>query len=233
MDIQAIAKQHNLSAGDYSRIIAEVNEDPGVKKAQEIVDVYQKRFDSADSILTLPRDERRNRAGDIANDYWKSEAHNVVQIWGPLALVGWLGGGLGLMMAGSAAGIISPQIRGLLALGLLVGTFWSKGFPTLFAAGIKKFILPGRVDKRLKKYYTQERSVAEQKLTSARTTLEQTSLKTMTKLVELEEKERAAKMNANVVELEDEPDYVVIDGVKLKKQGMIIANLSSALTTGW
>jgi hypothetical protein len=214
---RAVMEMKSLSGpnlGNYSRAIDEVNNNPEVKQLQAQVDSYQKKVDRCDTMLKLPRDERLKQSGELGDEHWKTAARMSVHTFAPLAMVGWMGGGLAGIMAANAAGIISPQLQGLLALGVLITTF--KGMPQLMVKGLRKWDIPKRADKGLKKHYEQEQATYDRLLKVGKDSLERAKLEALNRLVEKEKQNKAAPQT--VKEIEEEPDYIVLDGIKLSKK---------------
>ena len=222
MNVQPLTFPSNMQAGDYASIMADVKEDPAVKKAQQNIDAYVKECDRLDNMLKLDRSSRIAQAGDIGTGFWNQEATIVAHTYGAFMLLGYMGLGLGLIMAGTNAGIIDPGLKSLLAIGVIATAFWKKGFPAVVRKVSGKWLIPPRVDKRIKRHIQNERSQAESRLAIAKDTLQQTELKVMNRLAEKAAKEMAEGKNAGVVQLDEEPTVVVIDGVKLQKKDSLM-----------
>jgi hypothetical protein len=203
-------------AGEYAQMLDDVKEDPAVKKAEQQVDGYQKECDRLDTLIKLPRQERFNQSGDLYDDTLKEVGSTHIHTMGPLVITGTLGLGAASLCALMATNVMGPQAPGLLAIGLLVFMFNKHGFPSLYTKALKKWVLPKKIDKKLLETYKEQSTEAHGHLDRAKQSLETLASKKLKALAE--QRKTAADNRPQVTEMEEEPDYLMIDNLKLAKQ---------------
>jgi hypothetical protein len=202
--------------GDYAKMLDTAQDDPAVKKAELQVDAFQKECDRVDTLLKLPRDQRISQSGDLGQDIFQKYAQRQVMISLPIALTAWMGLGAAALIAAQVTAVITPGLQGILALGFLIGTFNKRGFPTLYAKAVKKWVLPKKVDKELVEKLEVKSKEAHKNLNTAQKSLEKLRKNNLKRA--LEEQKMAGESGPKVTEFDDEPDFVMIDDLKLARQ---------------
>jgi hypothetical protein len=81
----------------------------------------------------------------------------------------------------------------------------------MYVEAIKRWVLPGQADKLMTNQLEQKRVVLESRLTEAKTALEQTRSGVMKKIAGEIQQHQDATIN-------DEQEFISIDGVKLNKK---------------
>ncbi|MHC9541264.1 MAG: hypothetical protein AB9903_17305 [Vulcanimicrobiota bacterium] len=205
------------SVGGYAKALEDMDKDPEVKQLQDKVDSFQKECTRIDTLMTLPRETRAAKGGNLYDEIYKEVATHDVHLYGPLVITGAMGLSAGCLVAATVTGVVGPQIQGLLALGILVGMFNKRGFPSLYAKVMKKWVLPRQVDKKMMEELKKQSGEAHDNLDSTKTRLEKIKTGKLKNIVKEEQKAEAERASATST-VEEENEYLVVDGVKLKKK---------------
>lgn len=213
MEIKASAN----SVGGYAKALEDIDKDPEVKQLQDKVDSFQKECTSIDTLMTVPRETRAAKGGDLYNEIYKEVTTHDVHLYGPLVITGAMALGAGCLVAATVTGVVGPQIQGLLALGILVGMFNKRGFPALYAKVMKKWVLPKQVDKKFMAELEKQSGNAHSNLDAVKSRLEKIKTGKLDKIVKEEQKAEAERASPTST-VEEEDEYLVVDGVKLKKK---------------
>lgn len=216
MDIQSFSPlpgQNNIQLGKtgaYAELLEDVDKDEGVLKAKAQADSLQKEYDSFQSGMALPQKDRRGKFSDIYNDCW-NEALQKHKPVGKAIIYGTFFAGPIVGVATQCMGM-DPRIGGIVCLTSLVLAFSSKiGTGRMYVEAIKRWVLPGQADKLMTNQLEQKRVVLESRLTEAKTALEQTRSGVMKKIAGEIQQHQDATIN-------DEQEFISIDGVKLNKK---------------
>jgi hypothetical protein len=215
---------------DYAQMIETVKDDPALKKAEQQIDVFKQECERLDTLIKLPREERKDKAGDLYDDIYQKYAQKQAYTSLPIALTAWMGLGTAALVAAHATAIVAPGLQSILALGFLVGTFSKRGFPTLYAKAVKKWVLPKKVDKELLETLESRSRDAHENLDSAKKTLEKLRKSNIKKAYEAQK--QAEENRPRVEEIEDEPDFVMIDNMRLARQQHLCGDIQAELSPG-
>jgi hypothetical protein len=215
------------AVGGYAKALEDVDKDPEVKKLQDAVDTYQAKSNNVDSMISMTPDARKNKAGALYDNIYKEVATRDIHTWGPVAITATMGLATAGLVAANVTGCVNPQIQGLLALGILVGMFNKHCFPTAFAKIMKKFVLPKQVDKKLMQELQKQSTDVHGRLDVAKERLEQTKAAKIDKIYQ-EEQKREAERSPSANTVEEESEFLVVDGVKLKKRFISDGDIEAA-----
>lgn len=203
-------------AADYSEIMVSVRKDPVLIRARESIECYEKSRDDAVRKLALPRQERLVQSGALAKTYLKEEIEGTKNTLLPTAVERYIGVGTVAIGGALLTGVAGPLGVMVLGTGLLVSAFHPRGFPRLVSKVAGNWLIPGNVDKKLRSHYESLRRESEKELRKAREAYSQMEPKIVQKYVEMQKEKKARK--ASVVDLEEGPDYLMIDRVRLEKR---------------
>lgn len=174
-----------------------------LQAATEQVDRFESRLQGTEQLLAVKREQRLAQCSPALYDAcWDraTEAHkHVGYCVATAALCAGAAGGGYLMLAGY------PQLSALVALGSLVATF--KAVPQVYAGVIKKWVLPGQMDKLVTTALERERVQLQNALIQARKQKEQ--------LAAGVEADLRAAATTSVPEVRVEEAFVTIGGVKV------------------
>ena len=95
--------------------------------------------------------------------------------------------------------------------------FNKRGFPSLYAKVMKKWVLPKQVDKKMMEELKKQSGEAHDNLDSTKTRLEKIKTGKLKNIVKEEQKAEAERASATST-VEEENEYLVVDGVKLRKK---------------
>ena len=207
------ALSSSRGAGDYARVLDELCDDPEMRKAIANKERYEQEFQSIDALVKdsaqLTREERLTKFAPYVDDMWKTESHRLAP-WGVAAVGGFIAAGAAAGIALASAGVLSPGLGVLFGAGVLICAF--NGVPKWYGTALKKWILPGAVDKQLMKGIREQRDHAKEKVEVISKKVDSAKRDVMKKA-----EERKQIVESAVVE-DSDCEYVVIGGGRLEKK---------------
>jgi hypothetical protein len=194
--------------------MTETQKNPEIAKLDDQITELERQRDRVDVILKEPRDKRFADRDDLYQTYWAAAAESAK----PLCVMGCVGfmaaGALTAMMVASSVGI--GGLSSLISLGTLVGTFTV--VPRFIGKMARKFWLPGKTDKMVKKALQYERTTIERDLALAQARRKSLVNEITEKTLKDSRAEADAHKAQTPAEVMIEEEIINVDGVRLRKK---------------
>lgn len=190
-----------LNVADGAKILDQMKDGSELKKAQTEVVHIQEQFTRMDTLLGATPQERKTQAPEFYQECYR-QAYKEAGIQTMEFLI----------MGGCAAGFfIGAAMGGMNAIPFfgLIGAFW--GGPAIMKGIANKWILPKKTDAKVEQNLRNEKARLQADLLRAQERLEKAKSKALTDV-------QQQAQNKDVQTIEEEPEFVVIDGIRLKKK---------------
>lgn len=199
-------------------ILQQAYKDPAVLSAQQQVETWKHQLDKVELSLSSGRPQIFQLEPDLYEQCWNARATNLSRGLAPVMMLGILGSVLGASMAAAALPALQP-FRGIITIAGLIAGF--KYIPRGVGYAVRNWLLPPRVEKDIKRHLTVEKQRAESNLHYAETHRDQV-VKSVTEQLfaraEKDAEEKAATQPRGAGEVVKEPEFVIVNGIRVQKK---------------